>query len=66
MDDQSHALGHLQRLEQSFEVTAVLDETIGITPAVRQLFGVTHADQVGGDAAPQRLEMRYYIAPKIG
>jgi len=29
---------------------------------VRQLVGVTHADQVGGNAAAQRLQVRQHIA----
>ena len=44
-------LVHIQGLEQGVEVAAVLDEAIRAGAAVRQLVGVAHADQVGGDAA---------------
>ena len=50
MDDEGDPLAHIQGLEQSVEVSAVLDEAIRASAAVRQLGGVTHAKQVGGNA----------------
>jgi hypothetical protein len=43
----------------------MLDEPIGAGAAVRQLFGVTHADQVRSDAAAERLQVRDDVAPEI-
>src|SRR5205823_3411066 len=51
MDDEGDPLVHIQGLEQGVEVAAVLDEAIRAGATVRQLVGVAHADQVGGDAA---------------
>src|SRR5262249_5487741 len=51
MDDEDNSLAHIQSLEQRVEVAAVFDETIRAGATVRQLIGVAHADQVGGDAA---------------
>jgi hypothetical protein len=51
MDDQGDPLAHIQGLEQGVEVATVLDEAIRAGATVRQLVGVAHADQVGGDAA---------------
>src|SRR5258705_8332069 len=50
MDDQGDPLAHIQGLEQGVEVATVLDEAIRVAATVRQLLGVAHADQVGGDA----------------
>ena len=52
MDDQGHALAHIQSLEQGVEVTAMLNEPIRARAAVGQLVGVTHADQVGAMQRP--------------
>jgi hypothetical protein len=65
MDDQGNPLVHIQGLEQSVEVAAVLDEAIRAGATVRQLVGVAHADQVGGDAAASWLQVRQHVAPKI-
>jgi hypothetical protein len=51
MDDKGNPLAHIQGLEQGIEIAAVLDEAIRVVATVRQLVGVAHADQVGGDAA---------------
>jgi hypothetical protein len=51
MDDEGDPLAHVQGLKQGVEVAAVLDEAIRVGTTVRQLLGVAHADQVGGDAA---------------
>src|SRR5690348_14083375 len=58
-------LAHIQGLEQGVEVAAVLDEAIRAGAAVRQLVGVAHADQVRGDAAAQRLQVRQHVAPEV-
>ena len=58
MDDEGDPLAHIQGLEQGVEVAAVLDEAIRAGAAVRQLVGIAHADQVGGDAAAQWLQVR--------
>jgi hypothetical protein len=63
MDDESDPLAHIQSLEQSFEVAAVLYKAVRAGTAVGHLVGITHADQVGGDA--ERLQMRYHVAPEI-
>jgi hypothetical protein len=65
MDDQGDTLAHIQGLEQGVEVTAVLDEPVRAGPAVRQLVGVTHADQIGGDAAAEWPQVRDDVAPEI-
>src|SRR5881409_945715 len=51
MDDEGDPLVHIQGLEQGVEVAAVLDAAIRAGGTVRQLIGVAHADQVGGDAS---------------
>src|SRR5262249_4939657 len=51
MDHEGDPLAHIQRLEQGIEVASVLDKVIRAGATVRQLVGVAHADQVGGDAA---------------
>jgi hypothetical protein len=51
MDDEGDPLAHIQGIEQGVEVAAVLDEAIRAGPAVRQLVGVAHADEVGGHTA---------------
>jgi hypothetical protein len=65
VDDQGDALAHIQRLEQRAEITAVLDEPIGTRPALRQLVGVAHTDQIGSDATAQRFQMRQHVAPQV-
>src|SRR5215468_3459900 len=65
MDDKGDPLVHIQGLEQGVEVAAVLDEAIGAGATVRQLVGVAHADQVGGDAAASWLQVRQYVAPEV-
>jgi hypothetical protein len=65
MDDQGDPLAHIQRLEQGVEVAAVLDEAIRAGATVRQLVGVAHADQVGGDAAAEWLQVRQHVAPEV-
>src|SRR5207245_1806100 len=52
-------------LEQGVEVAAVLDEAIRAGATVRQLVGVAHADQVGGDAAASWLQVRQHVAPEV-
>ena len=44
----------------------MLDEAIGARAAVRQLVGVAHADQVGGNAAAERLQVRQDVPPEEG
>src|SRR5258708_215875 len=64
-DDEGDPLGHIQGLEQGVEVAAVLDEAIRAGATVRQLVGVAHADQVGGDAAASWLQVRQHVAPEV-
>jgi hypothetical protein len=66
MDYQGDPLAHAEDLEQRIEVAAVLDEAIRTRAAVGQLVGIAHADQVGGDAPAQRLQVRNDVAPQIG
>src|SRR3989442_5860775 len=65
MDDEGDPLAHIQGLEQGVEVAAVLDEAIRAGAAVRQLVGVSHAYQVGGDAAASWLQVRQHVAPEV-
>src|SRR5215471_19147752 len=65
MDDEGDPLVHTQGLEQGVEVAAVLDEAIRAGATGRQLVGVAHADQVGGDAAASWLQVRQYVAPEV-
>ena len=65
MDNEGDPLVHMKGLEQGVEVAAVLDEAIRAGATVRQLVGVAHADQVGGDAAASRLQMRQDISPEV-
>jgi hypothetical protein len=65
MDDEGDPLVHIQGLEQGVEVAAVLDEAIRAGATVRQLVGVAHADQVGGDAAASWLQVRQHVAPEV-
>jgi hypothetical protein len=65
MDDEGDPLAHIQGLEQSVEVAAVLDEAIRAGATIRQLVGVTHADQIGSDAAASWLQVRQHVAPEI-
>jgi hypothetical protein len=53
MDDEGDPLAHIQGLEQGVEVAAVLDETIRARATIRQLVGVTHADQIGAMQRPR-------------
>jgi hypothetical protein len=64
-DYQGDPLTHIQSLKQSVEVATVLNEPVRAGSAVRQLVGVAHADQVGGDAAAERLQVRDDVAPKV-
>jgi len=43
----------------------VVDEAIRAGATVRQLIGVSHADQVGGDAAASWLQVRQHVAPEV-
>ena len=63
--DEGDPLSHIQGLKQGVEVAAVLDEAVRAGATVRQLVGVTHADQVGGDAAALFLEVRQHVAPEV-
>src|SRR5215467_1388525 len=65
MNDEGDPLTHIQDLEQGIEVAAVLDEAIRAGATVRQLVGVAHADQVGGDAAAEWLQVWQYVAPEV-
>src|SRR5262245_14190795 len=65
MDDEGDPLVHIQGLEQGVEIAAVLDEAIRTGTTVRQLIGVAHADQVGGDAAAEWLQVRQHVAPEV-
>src|SRR5262249_18280949 len=65
VDAEGDPLVPIQGLEQGVEVAAVLDESIRAGAAVRQLLGVAHADQVGGDAAAYWLKVRQDVAPEI-
>ena len=63
MDNKGDSLTRIQSFEQGIEVTAMLNEAIGVGTAVRQLLGVSHADQVGSDATAQCLQVRQHVAP---
>jgi hypothetical protein len=65
MNDEGDPLVQIQGLEQGVEVAAMLDEAIGAGATVRQLVGVAHADQVGGDAAASWLQVRQHVAPEV-
>jgi hypothetical protein len=65
MDDEGDPLVHTQGFEQGVEVAAVLDEAIRAGATVRQLVGVSHANQVGGDAAASWLQVRQHVAPEV-
>ena len=65
MDDEGDSLAHIQGLEQGVEVAAVLDEAIRTGTTVRQLVGIAHADQVGGDASAEWLQVRQHVAPEV-
>src|SRR5262249_30478893 len=52
-------------LEQGIEVAAVLDEAVLTSASVGQLFGVAHADQVGGNASAPWLQGRQNVAPEV-
>src|SRR5262245_28522831 len=65
MDHEGDPLVHIQGLEQGVEVAAVLDETIRAGATIRQLIGVPHADQIGGNAAASCLQVRQHVAPEI-
>ena len=59
------SLAHIQSFKQSVEVPTLLNEPVRAGSAVRQLIGVAHADQVRGDAAAERLQVRDDVAPKV-
>src|SRR5262245_60342372 len=65
MDDEGNSLVHTEGLEQGVKVAAVLDEPIRAGATVRQLVGVAHANQVGGDAAASWLQVRQHVTPEI-
>src|SRR5262245_40786443 len=65
VDDERDPLVNTQVVEQGIEVTAVLDEPIRSGSTVRQLVGLAHTDQIGGDAAAVWLEVRQHIAPEV-
>jgi hypothetical protein len=44
----------------------MFDEGIGARPTVRNLGRITHADEIGSDAAPELLHVRNDVAPEIG
>src|SRR5690348_12698622 len=66
MQNKCRTFAHFKRLKQSIQVAAVLEEPIGTRTAVVQLVRIAHADQIGGKAASQPLQMRNDIAPDIG
>ena len=63
MDDEGDPIAHIQSIEESVKVAAVLDKAIRAGATIRQLVGVAHADQVGGDTAAQWLQVRQHVAP---
>ena len=65
MDDQGDPLAYSQGLEQGVEVAAVLDEAIRAGATIRQLVGVPHADEIGGDAPASRLHVWQDVPPEI-
>jgi hypothetical protein len=66
MHDQGDALTHSEFLQQGVEVAAVFDEAVRLGSAVRQLVGVTHADQIRCDAASEGLEVGQHVALQVG
>jgi len=66
VEDKGDPLAHIERLEQAVEEAPVLDETVRAGAALRQLLRITHADQVGRDTAPERLQVWQNVAPEVG
>jgi hypothetical protein len=63
VQDQCHPLDGADLVEERVQVSAVVDEPVRpIQSGVR----VAHADQVGCDAATQRLDVRNHVAPPVG
>src|SRR5262249_22070227 len=65
VEDKGDALANAQSLKQRFEVATMLDEPIRAGPAVGKLVGIPHSDQVRRNAAAQRLQIRYDVAPQV-
>jgi len=61
--DQDDVLLEPHRREQGIEVAAVIDEAVG---AVGRVAGIAHADEIGGETASERQEIRNDVAPEIG
>ncbi len=61
--DEGHIVGHAQGAEQRVKVVPVLGEGVGAGPASGELPRVAHADQIGGDAAAGRLQVRQDVPP---
>ena len=66
MDNEGDPLMHIQGVKQGVEVAAVFDEAVRLGSAVRQLVGVTHADQIRCDAASEGLEVGQHVALQVG
>src|SRR5260221_13386149 len=66
VDDQGDALTHPEVLQQGVEIATVLDEAVRPGTGVRQLVGVTHADQVRRDAASEGLQVGQHVPPQVG
>src|SRR6476660_2159754 len=65
VQDQRHAVAHVEGLEERVEVCAVLDEPVGVRPAVGQLPGVPHPHEVRGDAPAEAAQVRDHVAPLV-
>jgi hypothetical protein len=63
VDDERDALEGSDLLEEGIQVAAVVDEAVAL---VWSRIGVAHPDQVGRDAAAERLQVRDDVAPQVG
>jgi hypothetical protein len=65
VDHKRDPVGDAQRFEEPVEVAAVLDKAVAVGARRRELLGIAHADQVGGEAAVERREVGDDVAPQV-
>ena len=63
MDDERDILAHLKIGQQIIQKGAMFAKAVFVGSAVMQLFGIAHADQIGGNQATLPFQMRHDIAP---
>ena len=66
VEHERDALTHRESLEQGIEKGALLRQPVALGAAGCQPAGIAHADQVGRDAPPERLDPRDDVAPQVG